>query len=204
MRLSFPTLYVLLTLSCCQPSLFEGQVTYRQQVISKHESVDETLYNQIFGDTVRWTYKAGNYLEESNGSGSPKVIHRHSEASTYTILPDSIVQRDVSLEKKPLDSLYFSGKYMMIMQQPCRELVKVIKGVYHRFWITNGLRVDPGSFSAYKLAYLNRQYEYAPFHYLRYEYESAAFRIEREAVSIDYKSIDPNTFKLAKHKSFNQ
>lgn len=196
MRFTLPTFAILLVFNSCQPPKFEGQVTYLQRVISKNDQVDEKLYNQIFGDTLRWTYKEGNYIEESNGSGSPKVIYLHSKNSVFTILPDSIIRRDVTLEEKPLDSLYFSGKQKTILGQPCRELVKIIKGVQHRFWITNKLPIEPANFSGYKLAHLNSQYNFAPFHYLRYEYESAVFKIEREAILIDQSPIASSLFEL--------
>lgn len=204
MRFPLSSLAVLMFFYACQPTEFEGKVVYKQQVISKNSAVDEDLYNQIFGDTLTWTYKRGNYIEENNGSGSPKIVYLQSEKSTFTVLPDSLYRRDVTLEEKRLDTLYFSGRQTMILDHNCRELIKVIKGVNHRFWVTDKLRINPESYIVYKLAHTNRQYSLAPFHYLRYEYESAVFKIVREAISIDYSHVAPSFFELPKQGSLNR
>ncbi len=204
MRSPLVYLLLLLILGCQQPSEFEGRVIYQQRVISKHSSVDANVYNQIFGDTLTWTYRKGNYTEESNGSGSPKIIYLKDKAFTFTILTDSVVVRDVTHEEKHLDTLYFSGKKETILNHSCTELVKVINGVYHRFWVSSKLSVAPENFSAYQLSHYNSQYSFAPFHYLRYEYESGVFKIEREAILVDQSHVSPETFSVPGINLFDQ
>lgn len=189
--------FIAFTVSACgKKPEFEGIVTYRQQVISKHESVNEGVYNGIFGDTLRWYYKSGSFKEASNGSGNNGIIFKPETREIYTLLQDSAVSRSVEMETRKLDTLYITGRSEVILGHESHEVLKVINGVEHRYWFAPELKVNPANFAGFQASFNDRFYALTGSHYLKYEYESAIFKVERIAVSIEQKVLNDSDFDV--------
>lgn len=171
-------------LSACQTNAFEGQIIYHQNIISKHPTIDEATYLGIFGDTVEWYFSKGSSFERSNGSGNLGIYTTHDSLIAITLLPDTAIIASLIVEPRNLDSLYFSGNRKTILGHDCRELVKIIDGVKHIYWVAHKLNALPADFHGHQKDFMQEQYALAKAHHLAYTYESAIFKIERIAVQI--------------------
>ncbi len=193
----FIFLFIGLLYSCdVREEEFEGRIDYHQQLISKNPAINEVAYNRVFGNRFSWYYKKGQFKEMNDGTGNRGTFYIGGD-EVFTLFSDSTSSRNINQETRTLDTLYISNETEEVLGHECQKVVKIINGVKHTYWVSDFLQVNPEHFKNYNASFLNEFYNLTRAHYLKYEYESDLFRIERRAIDITQTKLGPGTFDLA-------
>jgi hypothetical protein len=194
---------LILTASCKKekPSKeeFQGIITYADTLYAKNtELIDEKDLNKKRGHIHKFFYKNGSYKLVSNGTTGSITIYRQGDSVAYTYSKgiDTLLVNNILIEKRSLDTMYFSGKYQTILNNRTYELIKKIGQTTYKYNLDSSLYVNPKQFKAYKFAYLNEFYEVTKSLPLKEEYESSMFKIKSIATNIEHKEIEDSVFLI--------
>ncbi|MCG8331739.1 MAG: hypothetical protein MI974_28900 [Chitinophagales bacterium] len=213
MKLQFIIISILLLLgtSVMSQKAFEGIIIYKVDThLKKKNHPYNEYFSQKYGDTLRVTIKQnGNMKREFIGSGElgyEWAIYDQNKNEFYTKWKsmDSIFYYDCGEVITDLQSFESVNGTTKILDKDCESIVihsiepNLNEHIHQKFFFSGDEKIIEGTYDGFKDGYLNRVYAQSKSHILRWEFEQMFVRVEFEAVSIEWKPIDNDVFKIPK------
>ena len=194
--LLFLTLVLFSSVIHSQP--FEGKVVYQNSVKSKVSYISDNQLAAMFGDTLEYYIRQGDYKSFSNNTSLKWQLYINQDNKLYNKLDGSetVFWYDGATS---LDSVYkieLNLNVTEIMGYICNELVLICKSGVQKYYFNSAFTIDPTVYSNHKFGNWYDYVSRAKSVVLKSVIDNSQYTIESVAVEIKPMKIDANFFEL--------
>lgn len=210
---SNPTFFIVRDSAADYSNYFEGIITYMIRYESNDPAIRTVDLASANGTLAEFYFKAGNYLQKSNGRHKYSELFHRSENKFYEQASkgDTIKWIDCSKKNEVLIGADLSeNSTEIILDHTCKSLkmeTNDFSGQKFRtgyYFFSNDLKIDPKWFEKCKYRSANRMYSKTKSIPLKIIYVRNNFKVIMTAIGLEKKKLDDSVFELDKSSIFAQ
>lgn len=179
---------------------FEGVIKYYITAESKTPNLSTSLLQQLYGDTMTFYIKKGNYKMAYNGTDIRNIFYVSKINKEYTLRNniDTLFVSSGDTETRQLVNTTFEQGIERIMNRECNKIINDLGNTKNNYWFDPTIYINPDHFKNHKFSYLNIYYDKAKSPWLKYKYEGSSFNLTYTAIELNERAVNDTTFKLPK------